>query len=160
LVKGIESTGENRGTDEHYSDDARANRARAENPYAKNNNTQEHVAPQPGDVKDFKMHADHMADLNTAEALTVNITVRGWLKSDGSLWMNHVGESVSVYSPMLFPQKSAQLWIQTVTHRQSDGAGTTTTISLTLNRLLKGGGGIEADGPGTSDDAKEQPPDS
>ena len=58
------------------------------------------------------------------------ITVPGWLMDDGSLWIRHVGEQVTIFSPMLFPHRSATLFIKGVTHRQSDGEGTVTDVMV------------------------------
>jgi prophage tail gpP-like protein len=60
-----------------------------------------------------------------------DVTVQGWLCPDNSLWMAHVGELVTLNSPMLIPPDSDnQFMIKGVTHRQSNGEGTTTTVYL------------------------------
>ena len=86
------------------------------------------IVPMPGDAKDVQMFVNHAIDLNAATQFEANITVRGWLRDGGKAWVNDVGSFVTLYSPMLLPQDTARLGIQTVTSRQSDSAGTTTTL--------------------------------
>jgi hypothetical protein len=71
-----------------------------------------------------------------------DITVPGWLRPDGSLWMEHIREIVTLRSPLLLPQNSMEFMIKGVVHRQSDGGGTATDILL-CDTLGVGGGGKE-----------------
>ncbi len=128
------------GNDEHWGDKARANAAKA-----KNNNYSgatpsplRLIAPQPGDVKDAQMYANHMADMNAASMFQANVTVAGWLRDNGKLWLNEVGNLIDLYSPMLLPSDRATLGIQAVTCRQNDQTGTTSTLTLVLKDTLGG----------------------
>jgi prophage tail gpP-like protein len=130
----------------------------AQNPTAQTKRTITEIAPMPADKQDTQMHANHIRDLNMAQAVDCNITVRGWLNEQGKLWMNFVGQHISVFSPMLFPQKSAQLLINSVTHKQNDSVGTVTTLGLTIDKGsgLSGIGsmGPNANPPSVGEDAK------
>jgi hypothetical protein len=71
------------------------------------------------------------------------VTVQGWFAPDGDIWWNKVGKTVTVNSPMLIPEGSANFVIKEIVHRQSSSEGTTTDIVIT-NPL--GLGGLEAYG--------------
>jgi prophage tail gpP-like protein len=139
-VSDIISDTDQHGNDEHWGDKARAQSAKATN---KNYtgavpNILRLIAPQPGDVKDAQMHANHMADLNAATMFQANVTLAGWLRDNGKLWLNEVGQLIELYSPMLLPSDRATLGIQAVTARQNDQTGTTTTLTLVLPDRLGG----------------------
>jgi len=131
--QGTSSMG-NEVADDETGGKSTANKSTATDPNADTKRTSTHIAPMPSDKQDTQMHADHMSDLNTAQAVSCNITVRGWLNGQGKLWSTFVGQHISVYSPMLFPQKNVVLLIDSVTHKQSDGVGTVTTLGLTIDR--------------------------
>jgi prophage tail gpP-like protein len=154
-VDRIKTTGDTPGNDNTWGDDARANAAQATNPHFNRSRPLEIVAPHPGDKKDMQMLANHEVDLNVATMFSANVTLRGWSRDNGSLWLNSVGELVSVYSPMLFPQETATLGIQGVTQRQGQG-GTTTTLSLVLPRALGGRDKLQTDGPSAAEPAQPQ----
>lgn len=125
------------GSDPRWGDEVRGNSATATNPDYNRKKTIVLNAEHPGDTKDAQMRSNHEVDLIRAEMFSVSVTVRGWLRDDGSLWIEHVGKNVNVYSPMLFPQDKLTLAIQDVTHKQNDRQGTTTTLSLTLPTMMK-----------------------
>jgi prophage tail gpP-like protein len=139
-VSNIISDTDQHGNDEHWGDKARANSAKATNSNYTGANpvTLRLVAPQPGDVKDAQMHANHMADINNATMFQANITVTGWLRDNGKLWLNEVGNLIDLYSPMLLPSERATLGIEAVTARQNDQTGTTSTLRLVLKDRLGG----------------------
>ena len=88
------------------------------------------------------------------------MTVQGWLLEEGSLWIEHVGKFVNVYSPMLFPQDKMILAIKGVTHRQNDKSGTETTLDLVLPLALGGADHPEAkNGPTGANPATPDGPD-
>jgi hypothetical protein len=58
------------------------------------------------------------------------IGFRGPFINGGSLWMHHVGELVTVNSPMLLPEDSMDFLIKGVVHRQSSEQGTTADVLL------------------------------
>jgi prophage tail gpP-like protein len=136
----IKVDGDQHGTNAHWGDKARAQSAEAKNPNynAKIPSPLLMVMPQPGDVKDAQMFANHSVDLNAATIFTANITVRGWQRQGGQLWLNEVGNLINLYSPMLLPQDRAKLGIQAATCRQNDSTGTTTTLELVLPDRLGG----------------------
>jgi len=90
------------------------------------------TAEQPCDVTDAVMRNQHEVAQNALTQVDCEVTVRGWLMDDGSLWIAHLGEPVTVYSPMAFPTDSMQLWLKGVRHRQENDTGTTTVLSLCL----------------------------
>jgi prophage tail gpP-like protein len=132
-------------TDQHGNDDHNMDKARAQSAEAKNSNYNgaapvplRVVAPQPGDTKDAQMHANHMGDINAASMFQANVTVAGWLRNNGKLWLTEVGNLIDLYSPMLLPSGRATLGIQAVTARQNDQTGTTSTLTLVLQDRLGG----------------------
>ncbi len=146
------------GNNAHWGDKARQAAAMARNPNAHGYAPMRLIAPQPGDIKDAQMYADHASNLNAATQFTANVTVRGWLRDQGSCWLNEVGKLITLYSPMLLPQNSAELGIQAVTCRQSDGTGTTTTLELVLpHRLGNADKFDDSAAPATPDAAKPMP---
>jgi prophage tail gpP-like protein len=84
------------------------------------------------DNQDCAMRVNHELDQTKFDQLEVNITVRDWLMPGGDLWINHVGDTVGVYSPMLFPDNTdtVTLYIRGVVHRQSSEEGTITDLLL------------------------------
>ena len=63
------------------------------------------------------------------------------------MWLEHVGETVSVYSPMLFTNDRMSLAIQYVTSTRGTsprrGPGTLASLGLVLPERFNGGGQIE-----------------
>jgi prophage tail gpP-like protein len=154
-VDQIKALGDEHGRDQKWGDEVRGNSATAKNPEYSGHRPLHILAEQPGDKQDMQMRADHEVDGNVGGMLTADITVRGWLRDDGSLWIEHVGKNVDVFSPMLFPMDKLTLAIQGVTHKQNDKQGTTTTISLVLPRALGSANKIETGGgPTGADPAK------
>jgi prophage tail gpP-like protein len=152
------------GNDDHWSDKARATAAQATSsntPAGFSKIIQRIIAPMPGDAKDVQMFVNHAMNLNAATQFEANITVRGWLRDGGKAWVNDVGSFVTLYSPMLLPQDTERLGIQTVTSRQSDSAGTTTTLGLVLPDRLGKDGAFKSGGdgaPSTPEPAKTYAP--
>ena len=58
------------------------------------------------------------------------ITVPGWFLDNGDLWINHVGDLVSIQSPMLVPGGNISLAIKGVIHRQDSVNGTQTVVEV------------------------------
>jgi prophage tail gpP-like protein len=98
------------------------------------------------DNADAAMRVNHERDQTLYDQLEVTITVRGWLAPDGTLWIYHVNSMVSVYSPMLFPDDTATLYIRGVVHRQSNEEGTITDLLLSQ---FPGGESLVGDGVAT-----------
>jgi prophage tail gpP-like protein len=152
-------------TDQHGNDDHWADKARAQSAEAKNQNYSganpaplRVVAPQPGDVKDAQMHANHMGDINAASMFQANVTVTGWLRNNGKLWLNEVGNLIDLYSPMLLPSQRATLGIQAVTARQNDQTGTTSTLTLVLQDRLGGRDHYDTSGGDAADQGEPSSP--
>jgi prophage tail gpP-like protein len=80
------------------------------------------------DNADCAMRCNHERDQTLYDQLECTITVKGWLAPDGTLWIYHVNAQVTVYSPMLFPDDTATLYIRGVVHHQSNEEGTTTDL--------------------------------
>ena len=100
--------------------------------YAPNRNLAEH----PGDKNDAAQRANYEAQKRGDEQLQVQITVQGWLKPSGGLWMP--GDKVHVKSPMLIVDEDLKLMV--AEFRQDSRSGTTTQLELTRD----GGQGEDA----------------
>jgi prophage tail gpP-like protein len=146
------------GNDDHWSDKARATAAQATSKSSQPGFAkiiQRIIAPMPGDSKDVQMFVNHAINLNAATQFEANITVRGWLRGAGQIWLKEVGNLIDLYSPMLLPQQRATLGIQTVTCRQSDSAGTTTTLGLVLPDRLGNSDAFKSGGDGAAPQTPE-----
>jgi hypothetical protein len=77
--------------------------------------------------------------------IDLEAVVQGWFAGAGDLWWNHVGESIPVNSPMLFPSNSMTLALKGVVHKQ-DTEGTTTLLRLCLPNALGDDKQINASG--------------
>jgi prophage tail gpP-like protein len=144
-------SGQKKGSDDEWGDDARVS-ATAMNPGVTHNRPLTLVAEEPGDKQDMQMRADREMAENVATTVDCSVMVKGWQCDDGSLWIEHVGKQVSIYSPMLFPTDSMTLYVRSVRHSQGE-SGTETAISLCLLTGLPGGGpiGTGAGSPATPD---------
>jgi prophage tail gpP-like protein len=91
----------------------------------------------------LQLRANHQADYDALKTVDGLVTVQGWFAPDGELWWFKVGQTVTVNSPMLIPEGSAQFIIREIVHRQSSAEGTTTDVMITNP---KGLGGFEAFG--------------
>jgi len=131
-VDQVKVTGAQHGTDQVWGDQARDVAATAKNPNFSGNRPLTILAEQPGDSQDMAMRANHEIAINNTTQVDCEVTVQGWLMAGGSLWMQHVGKTMTVYSPMLIPANAITLAVKGVVHRQSDQSGTTTTIHLCL----------------------------
>lgn len=147
---------EQHGNNKHWGDETRKHAAEGKNQYYKRYGPLVVIAPQPGNAQDAQMFANHSADLNAATMFIANVTVRGWLRDNGSLWLNDVGQQVELYSPMLLPMDKATLAIQAATCRQNDQTGTTTTLTLVLPQRLgtPNATQMNPDGPTTPEPAQ------
>lgn len=88
------------------------------------------VAEQPGDKQDIQMRNNHEIDWIAYDTVDGSITIPGWLRSDGGLWITRVANRVTVNSPMLIPNNQMTFTIKGVSHRQSNQEGTVTEIFL------------------------------
>lgn len=139
--------GQKKGSDDEYGDDLRVS-ATANNPDVKRNRPLIIMAEEPGDKDDMRMRADREMAENTATTVDCTVGVKGWLCDDGSIWTDHVGKQVTVYSPMLFPTDTMTLAVRSVRCSQDDSGGTATAISLCLPAALGGPVGVGT-GPGS-----------
>lgn len=138
----VEAKGQNTGNNERFGDDARDSKGMVKNSAIKEHAPLVLMAEMPGDNADMKMRAQRENGENIATQINANIVVQGWHKDDGSLWIEKIGEVVTVYSPMLFTNDRMSLAIQEVTSGQGPG-GTVTTLGLVLPERFNGGGQIE-----------------
>ena len=93
-------------------------------------------AEQPGDAQDMAMRANLEIATDLSTMVDLEVVVPGWFMDDGSLWITHVRDSLTVYSPMLVPNDSITLSLKGVSHRQSDDEGTVTALRLCLPNAL------------------------
>ncbi|MCJ2117671.1 hypothetical protein MKK65_14030 [Methylobacterium sp. J-001] len=135
----IQSIGQQPGNDQTFGDAARDVTATVKNSAVTEHAPLRLIAEMPGDQADMRMRAQHENGFSLANQINVNVKVQGWFKDQNSLWLEHIGDVVSVYSPMLFTKDRMQLAIQAVTASQGP-QGTTTDISLVLPEAFNGGG--------------------
>ena len=97
------------------------------------NRPQKLAAEMPADQPSIQMRASQERDVARIEQLNLEITTPGWLLPDGSLWISHLGNSISVFSPLLFPSGGVPLtpvFIMGVRHRQDSAEGTRTDVII------------------------------
>jgi len=141
----IQSIGQQPGNDQTFGDASRDVTATVKNSAVTEHAPYHLIAEMPGDQADMRMRAQHENGFNLANQINVNIKVQGWFKDQNSLWLEHIGDVVSVYSPMLFTKDRMQLAIQAVTSSQGP-QGTTTDINLVLPEAFNGGGQTQSSG--------------
>lgn len=146
----IEAYGQRPGNDEHSGDASRDVSAKVQNQNVPQHAPYQFLAEMPGDQSDMRMRAQHENGYNIADQIQVNITVQGWFATEGSLWLDHIGDIVSVYSPMLFTSDRMNLAIQEATSSQATspqgGPGTLSTLTLVLPEAFNGLGQIQGGG--------------
>jgi prophage tail gpP-like protein len=106
---------------------------------------------QNADNADCAMRVNHELDQVKFDQLECTITVHDWLMDDGTLWIEHVNDRVTVISPLLFTDDTATLYIRGVVHRQSSEEGTTTDLLLSQ---YPGGETVLGDNAATPPDIK------
>jgi prophage tail gpP-like protein len=102
-------------------------------PIAGLNRPQKLACEMTADNADCQMRANQERDVSLIEQLNLEITTPGWLLPDGSLWINHLGQTISVFSPLLFPTggvPSSPIFIMGVRHRQDSAEGTRTDVII------------------------------
>lgn len=97
------------------------------------------IAEMPTDQSGLLMRTDFASAISLGTTVECFVTVPGWLMPDGSLWAEHLWQSLTVYSPMLFPRDGITLSVRGVKHRQSNEEGTTSIIELCLPQALSSG---------------------
>ena len=127
-------------------DGTRDLRATAQNPDYHGPETLTVLTPQADNVKGLAHHSDHENNFNVLTQVDLEVVTYGWFMPNGSLWIQHVGEPVTVFSPMCFPTDSMTLRIKGVTHRQNSDGGTTTMLRLCLPYGLGGGDQVQTSG--------------
>ena len=120
--------GQQPGTDQNWP--PRDYSATVQGPSDGNGKSRTIIAEHPGDAQDFQQRVNFEAARAAWGQVDCQITVVGWFKDDGSLWVPT--ESVTVLSPTLFPSETGAvtLGIQAVVYAQDDKSGTTTTLHL------------------------------
>jgi prophage tail gpP-like protein len=88
------------------------------------------AAPQAGTDKEMQMLANHEKDWIYLKMVDGDVAMPGWLTPNGSLWMEHVTQLITVNSSLLLPQNTMKFMIKGVVHRQSSDGGTTTDVML------------------------------
>ena len=163
---GLGIVGQQPGTDQNYP--PRDQSASVQGPSDGNGKTRTIIAEHPGDAEEMQQRVNFEAANAAWGQVDCQITVVGWHKDDGSLWIPT--ENVSVLSPTLFPSESGAvtLGIQACVYAQDSMNGTTTTLHLKKTNALSTlpspfDGQSEFSGP-TADprpnQAKVDPPDS
>lgn len=112
------------------------------------NRPETQLLPHPGDNQDAAWYAARVAAQSLAMYIQGQIVVPGWFMNNGDLWMKHVGDLVTVYSPMLVPTDTITLAIKGVVHRQNNGDGSQSIIEVCDPGSLGAQGRINTDGQG------------
>jgi prophage tail gpP-like protein len=86
--------------------------------------------PQPGDNQDAAMYAARVAAWELAQWIEGVITVPGWFLDSGDLWLDQVGNLVTINSPMLVPGGQIVLAIKGVISLQNDEEGTLSKLEV------------------------------
>ena len=106
--------------------------------------------PQVGDPQDAQMVVNREAAQDVYDSVEIMIVVPGWFGPAGELWIQDLGQKISINSPMLFPasfdQSKTPLYLKGVTHRQNDATGTETELNICIAQ------GLGGDPPATSAD--------
>lgn len=97
------------------------------------------AAEETGPNKAMQMRANMEAKYTLLNMIDGDVEVIGWFTPDGSLWMEHVREKVTVKSGLLLPDNEMKFMIKGIVHRQSDTNGTTTSVLLTDELGVNGG---------------------
>ena len=154
--------GQQPGTDQNWP--PRDYSATVQGPPEGNGRSRVIIAEHPGDAQDFQQRVNFEAARAAWGQVDCQITVVGWFKDDGSLWIPT--EIVTVLSPTLFPSDSGAvlLGIQACVYQQDDKGGTTTTLHLKKKGALTTlpnpfDGQTEYDGPARPSQAQVDPPD-
>jgi prophage tail gpP-like protein len=125
-----------------FGDEARNVSATVTSPNMPANRPQTVAAEEPGDQIDMQMRAARQAAWALSQFIQGTITVVGWQLDDGSLWINHCGDLVTIISPMLAPLPSLTLAINGAISSQDNENGTQTLIEVcdpgSLGSLNKG----------------------
>src|SRR6516165_2199941 len=132
----IKSNGQEPGHNGKSGDPVRNPAAQTKNPNYNGQRVVSILAEHPGDKQDMQMRADHEVDLNVATMFDAQITVQGWLRNNGRLWLEEVRSFIDVYSPMMFPSNREPLRIYKANCRQGENTGTTTQLGLCLTNWL------------------------
>ena len=132
----IKSNGQEPGHNGKSGDPVRNPAAQTKNPNYNGQRVVSFLAEHPGDKQDMQMRADHEVDLNVATMFDAQITVQGWLRNNGRLWLEEVRSFIDVYSPMMFPSNRETLGIYKANCRQGENTGTTTQLGLCLTNWL------------------------
>lgn len=143
----INVVGQRPGNDQYFGDDARTQTGTAKNPEVKQHAPLSIVAEMPGDAAEMRMRAQFQNGFLLSDQVQVQIVVQGWFRKDDKLWLESIGEPVSVYSPMLFTTDKLNLAIQEVTSTQGP-TGTLTALTLVLPGAFNGGDQINSGGAG------------
>lgn len=155
-VQTIESSSNRPGDDKENGDKARAQAARAKSSTPNNGGTSYVQPPMPDSKKGVAMFVNQEKYLNELTSFNITATVQGWLKPGGSLWIEDVGQKMSIHSPMLIPGDGrASLFVQKVCHRQDNSTGTVTIIDLVKD--LNAGSAGTVSGPQGSPNQKANP---
>jgi prophage tail gpP-like protein len=86
-----------------------------------------------------QMRGIHELSLNDQQTCEALITVPGWLMNDGTLWINHLREAITINSPMLVPGGPFTLLLRGVKHMQDSEEGTRTELNLCIPRGIGSG---------------------
>jgi prophage tail gpP-like protein len=104
-----------------------------------------YVGEQPATQQEAQLRLNHVVQLLQMDSLEATVTVPGWLRDDGTLWISLVGDAaptpVTIFSPMLFPSTGGQgpspgLFVKGVKHIQDNQGGTRTEVICCIQNGL------------------------
>lgn len=140
------SVSQSPGSDQAWGEKARNAEAVQTTSVLGRNRLNKFLAEEPGDQETMKRRVQREVDEQIGTSTTVRVTVPGWF-SGGDLWLNEIGKTVTVDSPMLFPGKNGRmnLAIRAVSSTQGP-EGTLSTIDLCLPQWLGSPRSTEVEG--------------
>ena len=130
------SVSQSPGSDESWGEKARNAEAVQTTSILGRNRLNKFLAEEPGDQQSMKRRVQREVDEQIGTATTVRVSVPGWF-SGSDLWLNQIGKTVTVDSPMLFPGPNGRmnLAIRAVSSTQGS-EGTLSVIDLCLPQWL------------------------
>jgi prophage tail gpP-like protein len=143
--------GQSPGDDQTSGADAASQTATATNDKAPRKRPKVVILEEPGSKADMKLRADQELAKLAAEQAQAQVVVQGWFTAGGDLWAP--GMTVKLTSPMLLMDQ--KMVVMTAELAQSDGAGTTTTLTLITPEAFAVGPPAAATQEPTSEDGND-----
>ncbi|MCJ2067747.1 hypothetical protein MKK75_02820 [Methylobacterium sp. J-030] len=130
------AVGQAPGSDDSFGEKSRNAEAVQTNPLMQRYRPNKFLSEEPGDQEAMKRRVQREVDEQIGTSTVVRVTVPGWFNG-AELWLDQIGKTVTVDSPMLFPGPNGRmnLAIKAVSSTQG-GEGTISSIELCLPQWL------------------------